>query len=100
MDLYGALRELYEEKKRLDQTISALEASLQRKTAPAPKRRGRKTMSAEERQQVSERMRKYWEARKQPAPEGAATAATAATEMAGPPPAESGAQQQAREAAH
>ncbi len=64
MDLYGALRELYEEKKRLDHTISALEASLVKKSAPAAKRRGRKTMSPEERLQVSERMRKYWEARK------------------------------------
>jgi hypothetical protein len=64
MDLYGALRELYEEKKRLDNTISALEASLVKKSAPAAKKRGRKAMSPEERLQVSERMRKYWESRK------------------------------------
>ncbi len=61
MDVYGALRDLYEEKRRLDVAIAALEASIRQGNGAALKRRGRKSMSAEERVQVSERMRKYWE---------------------------------------
>jgi hypothetical protein len=34
------------------------------------KRRGRKSMTAEERQEVSERMKKYWENRRQPRSSG------------------------------
>lgn len=65
MDVNKALHELYEEKKRLDSTISALEAQLRgRLTGMSVGRRGRKSMSAEERLEVSRRMSKYWEARK------------------------------------
>ena len=64
MDVYGALRELYDEKRKLDATISALEAGLLKGGASPAKRRGRKTMSAEERLEVSQRMRKYWENRR------------------------------------
>ena len=69
VDLYKAISELFEEKKRLDRMIAALEATLAKnKTASkakagrqrAGKRRGRKSMSAEERKQVSERMARYW----------------------------------------
>jgi len=62
MDVHKALRELYQEKKRLDAAIQNLE----RRRAPirinAP--RGRKQMSAEERIEVSKRMKRYWEARR------------------------------------
>lgn len=64
MDLYQAIQELYEEKRRLDQAIAALESQ---GFAPVPSRsrRGRKSMNDEERKQVSERMRKYWESRRE-----------------------------------
>jgi hypothetical protein len=63
MDVNKALRELHEEKRRLDATIAALEARLGNGTR-THRRRGRKSMSAEERQEVSRRMSKYWEARR------------------------------------
>lgn len=63
MDVNKALRELHEEKRRLDLTIAALEARLGNGTR-THRRRGRKSMSAEERQEVSRRMSKYWEARR------------------------------------
>ena len=65
MDLFKAIRELHEERKRLDKLIAFLEKGLAEKTKKAPaKRRGRKSMEAEERKLVSERMKKYWEARR------------------------------------
>jgi len=71
MDLLKAIQELYEERKRLDGAIAALESVLNDNGgAPAakqPKRRGRKSMSRDERQKVSERMRKYWAARRKKA---------------------------------
>ena len=64
MDFYNAIRELVEEKKRLDRLIAALEAvdngdshaALDRVTS----RRGRKAMSEAERREVSDRMKRYW----------------------------------------
>jgi hypothetical protein len=79
MDIVKALRELYHEKKRLDAAIAALEARKKSgRTGPLTKsgqgRRGRKSMSAEERLEVSRRMTLYWEARRAklhtPAPSG------------------------------
>jgi hypothetical protein len=68
MDLYKAIRELYEEKRRLDQVIASLEALQEvdgtSETPAAPKRRGRKSMSPEEKKEVSERMKGYWATRK------------------------------------
>jgi hypothetical protein len=64
MDVYGALRELYAEKRKLDSAITSLEASLRASTRGPAKRRGRKSMGAEERALVAERMRKYWEAKR------------------------------------
>ena len=69
MDIAKALRELYSEKKRLDAAIAALEARLRvahkGSAARAGKeRRGRKSMSAAERLEVSKRMTLYWEARR------------------------------------
>jgi hypothetical protein len=69
MDLYKAIRDLYAEKERLERVIASLE-ELQRKASEAPEvvgrdhRRGRKSMGARERQEVSERMKRYWAARR------------------------------------
>jgi hypothetical protein len=69
MDLYKAIQDLYAEKEKLERVIASLE-ELQRTADSAPvlprsvKRRGRKSMNSSERQEVSERMRKYWAARR------------------------------------
>jgi hypothetical protein len=69
MDIVRALRELYTEKKRLDAAIASLEARLKAAHAgsaakSAKRRRGRKSMSAAERLEVSKRMTLYWESRR------------------------------------
>ncbi len=71
MDVYGALRELHQEKRKLDSAITALEASLRESTRGPAKRRGRKSMGSEERILVAERMRKYWEAKRMAASQAA-----------------------------
>ena len=69
MDLYKAIQDLYKEKEKLERVIASLE-ELQRAGGSVPelpkaaKRRGRKSMSSNERQEVSERMRKYWASRR------------------------------------
>jgi hypothetical protein len=69
MNINKAIRELYEEKKRLDRVIASLE-EMQRNAATLPnmiipeKRRGRKSMDPQARQEVSERMKRYWDARR------------------------------------
>src|SRR5258708_5991856 len=65
MDLNKTLQQLYEERKRLNMAIASLEARQRTlaKIASTP-RRGRKSMSEEERRAVSLRMVKYWKARK------------------------------------
>jgi len=73
MDIVKALRELHTEKKRLDAAIAALETRIKAGHAGLGKtakgRRGRKSMSAAERLEVSRRMTLYWEARRaQPPP--------------------------------
>ena len=71
MDLYKAIQDLYAEKEKLERIIASLE-ELQRTAGALPvmpkpaKRRGRKSMNPSERQEVSERMRKYWAGRRQP----------------------------------
>jgi len=74
MDLYKALQDLYAEKEKLERAIASLEELQRLGTAlPYPfkagKRRGRKSMSAEERLEVSKRMQKYWAGRRKPRPE-------------------------------
>jgi hypothetical protein len=70
MDLYKAIQDLYAEKEKLERVIASLE-ELQRTAGSLPalpkpvKRRGRKSMNSSERQEVSERMRKYWAGRRQ-----------------------------------
>jgi hypothetical protein len=66
MDIYKALQDLYAEKAKLERAIASLE-ELQRLGAgglpgfpQTGKRRGRKSMTPEEREEVSRRMRKYW----------------------------------------
>jgi len=70
MDLYKVIQHLNAEKEKLERVIASLE-ELQRFAGlplpPAPgsgKGRGRKSMSPEERQKVSERMKKYWSSRR------------------------------------
>jgi hypothetical protein len=67
MDLQQTLRTLYTERATLNQVIVELEDLRQHRNGsgdlPHPKRRGRKFMGAEERQAVSERMKRYWAAR-------------------------------------
>jgi hypothetical protein len=69
MDLYKAIQDLYAEKEKLERVIASLE-ELQRTAGAGPllavgaKRRGRKSMSAKEREEVSERMKRYWAARR------------------------------------
>jgi hypothetical protein len=70
MNINKAIRELYAEKKRLDNVIASLEemqdtASLVN-AAVSEKKRGRKSMDEPARQQVSERMKRYWAARRKP----------------------------------
>ena len=66
MNIAETLRELNAEKERILRVIETLEALCaegQSTLKPASKR-GRKFMPAEERRQVSERMRKYWATRR------------------------------------
>jgi hypothetical protein len=66
MDLRKTISELHQEKARLDRVIASLE-QLAETGAPditALHRRGRRFMSQQERQTVSERMRRYWASRK------------------------------------
>ncbi len=60
MDIRKTIRELYEEKKRLDEVIASLEELQAKAVEGAAKRRGRKSMDAAGRQEVSRRMKKYW----------------------------------------
>jgi hypothetical protein len=69
MDLYKAIQDLYAEKERLERVIASLE-ELQQTPGPLPQlpkpagRRGRKSMSPDERHEVSERMKRYWDNRR------------------------------------
>ena len=72
MDLNKLLQDLNAEKDRLERVIASI-MELHRATGgeipSAPdsgKRRGRKSMGPEERQEVSERMKKYWASRLKP----------------------------------
>ncbi|MBZ5578549.1 MAG: 2-hydroxyacyl-CoA dehydratase family protein [Acidobacteriia bacterium] len=65
MDLYKAIGELRARKEQLERIIAQLE-ELQGTTGPVPtpsKRRGRKSMGAKERAEVSKRMKNYWASR-------------------------------------
>ena len=68
MNVNKAIRELHDEKKRLDRVIASLEEMQQNAAAlnqaSPEKKRGRKSMDEQARQQVSERMKRYWAARR------------------------------------
>jgi hypothetical protein len=68
IDLRNVLKDLYSQRKRLEHVITSLEALQQGSAAGLPPQkktnRGRKSMGAEERREVSERMRKYRGARR------------------------------------
>jgi hypothetical protein len=70
MDLYKAIQDLYAEKEKLERVIASLEELQQAAGGGIPsmpksgKRRGRKSMSADEREEVSARMKKYWAGRR------------------------------------
>ena len=61
MDLYKAIRELRDEKRRLDRAIEALERGSGR-DGVQPERR---VWNAEARRAAADRMKKYWARRKQ-----------------------------------
>jgi hypothetical protein len=69
MDLYRAIQDLYAEREKLERVIASLE-DLQRAAGgsippmQSEKRRGRKSMNAGERAEVSARMKKYWAGRR------------------------------------
>ena len=69
MDLFKAIAELQVEKEKLDRVIASLVELLHSKSGPAVPSgrspRGRKSMSAKERLEVSARMTGYWAGRRQ-----------------------------------
>jgi hypothetical protein len=67
MDLTRILEQLYAERDRVQQAIATLEQFHQENKTPvaAPGRRGRKSMGAEERNAVAERMKAYWAKKRQ-----------------------------------
>jgi len=75
MHLYRALKELYAQKQKLERVIASLEelrlsGSGATATPAGVKRRGRKTMGLQERQEVSRRMKRYWASRRKRADAG------------------------------
>ena len=67
MDIYKAILELREEKRRLDRAIAALEQG----GASPEERPKRRSWNADARRAAAERMRQYWEQRKSLALNGA-----------------------------
>jgi hypothetical protein len=69
MDLHKTIQDLYAEKEKLERVIASLEelqraADANSHVMGRSKTRGRKSMGSEERQEVSERMKKYWASRR------------------------------------
>jgi hypothetical protein len=67
MDVYRIIRELVLERDRLQRIIESLEEMRPNGRAAARsegKRRGRKSMDSAAREEVSERMKRYWAQRK------------------------------------
>jgi hypothetical protein len=65
MDIDRVIEQLRAERKRLDGIIETLERlGKDGQIPPAPKRRGRRFMTEKARQEVSTRMKRYWERRK------------------------------------
>jgi hypothetical protein len=64
VDFYRAVQALRTELRKIDQAIATLEGLIAGTAARPASRRGRKSMPAEERKIVSERMKKYWARRR------------------------------------
>jgi len=67
MDVYRIIRELVLERDRLQRIIDSLEEMVpngRSQARPETKRRGRKSMDRAARDEVSERMKRYWAGRK------------------------------------
>jgi hypothetical protein len=65
MDLYRIIGDLLDERNRVARIIESLEEATGTRLAAVPKkRRGRKSMDAKARREVSERMRRYWAQRR------------------------------------
>jgi len=65
MDVLKALRDLYLEKSRIDRLIAICESKIKEQDRRLSRsKRGRKSMSPDERKVVSERMRSYWAKRR------------------------------------
>jgi hypothetical protein len=85
MDVIKMLRDLYNEKRRLDAVIATLEAQAKttksRKWSAQTPRRGRKSMTPQERLAVSRRMTLYWENRRAQASAAQAAPAAAPSDL-------------------
>jgi len=68
LDYIAIIKALRAQAEQIDRAIAHLEALNSPDGATAPKRRGRKSMSPEEAQQVSERMKRYWAERRKGKP--------------------------------
>jgi hypothetical protein len=64
LDLHATLLELLARKRQLENIIVELEELKTSDASPSVRRGGRKYMPAEERQEVSRRMRRYWAGRR------------------------------------
>jgi hypothetical protein len=60
MDLRQTIRQLESQKRKVELVIAELQQLQGKKGGVSSNRRGRKSMGSEERQQVSERMKRYW----------------------------------------
>ncbi len=69
MDLNKIIRELQDERKKLDQIVASLEQlKVNSGKTPQPEaRRGRRSMDSDARQEVSKRMKRYWASRREDA---------------------------------
>jgi hypothetical protein len=64
MDLTKTIEDLRRDKEKLEQVIASLEKLQATGGVPAKGRRGRRSMSLEERREVSARMTRYWKDRR------------------------------------
>jgi len=71
MDIYKAILELKAERSRIDRAIAAIEDKGRGEDAPR-RGRGRRPLNADARRAAAERMKKYWQQRRQQPADGAA----------------------------
>jgi hypothetical protein len=64
MDLFKIIEELRGEKERVDRAIASVEKLTPDGDIPVRNRRGRNSMSPEERLEISARVKRYWENRR------------------------------------